>query len=989
MRKKRFLARTRVLCLLLLLSVAALAQNKTISGKVTDSKDGTPLQGVSVMPKGSVKGTVTGSDGIFHISVPSQTSTLIFSSIGFGLQQVSITGNEMMVPLVATNAALNEVVVIGYGTARKKDLTGSVSTISAKDFQKGSITTPEQLIAGKIPGVSIISNGGSPGSGSTIRIRGGSSLEASNDPLIVIDGVPLDNSTIPGVAAPLSFINPNDIETFTVLKDASSAAIYGTRAANGVIIITTKKGKSGPLRLNLNSVNSLAHITKKVDVLSADEVRAVVNANGTTAQKAMLGTSNTDWQNLIYHTAFSTDNNLSISGGVPHLPYRLSLGWQDQNGVLKTDNLQKTSLGFALDPVLLDGHLKIDLNLKGALEKTRFANQGAIGAAVSFDPTQPVYAKSNRFGGYFEYVDATGTLLQNVGRNPLGLLNEHTNKSSPVRSIGSLQLDYKFPFLPDLHANANLGYDYSLGKGTTFITDSAAESYLAGGQSTQYKQKEFNVLAEFYLNYIKDLSRIKSRIDIMAGTSYNDYLMTVYNYADYTAKGTKVAGTDPQYPFNKPQNKLISFFGRGNYSFMDRYLLTATLRYDGSSRFATDNHWGLFPSAAIAWKMKSESFLQDNRVISDLKLRVGYGVTGQQDGIGDYDYDSYYSLSSANAAYQFGNGFVQGFRPGGFYVNRKWEQTATTNAGVDYGFLDNRITGSVDFYLKKTTNLLNNIPQPAGTNFSAYIVANVGSMENKGVEFNINTQPIRGKELTWDVNFNVAYNKNTITNLTVIPNDPTYIGFPATNITGTQGFAFLDAVGGAKNTFYLYKQVYDPKTGRPIEGLFEDKNRDGIINEDDKYKGHSADPKVFLGFSTNVSYKKWNAGFVLRANLGNYVYNNVLSNTGRLNSIIGSTVLGNASTSYLSTLFKGTTDQQLLSDYYIQNASFLRMDNFNVGYDVGKIDQGHIRLRLNATVQNVFVITKYKGLDPEISNGIDNNFYPRPRTFSLGLNFDF
>jgi iron complex outermembrane receptor protein len=997
--KKRLLVRIHFLSLLLLLCTAALAQNKIISGRVTDA-GGNPMQGVSVTPRGGGPGTTTDANGNFRISVAGNVPTLLFSSVGFDTKELPAKAGVVNVSLATTNTSLNEVIVIGYGAQRKKDLTGSVATVSSKDFQKGAITSPEQLIAGKVPGVSIISNSGQPGVGSTIRIRGGSSLNASNDPLIVIDGVPLDNDPISGVGSNLTFINPNDIESFTVLKDASATAIYGTRASNGVIIITTKKGRSDALKVNFNTVNSISAITKKVSVLSGDQVRDIVNANGTAAQKAMLGSANTDWQNEIYRAATGTDNNISVSGGIKKFPYRFSLGYQYLDGVLKTDNLEKATAGFAFNPVLFDNHLKVDLNLKGSMINERFGNQAAIGGAISFDPTQPIYVKSNRYGGYFEWTDAQGNLVNLAGKNPVGLLNQRFDKSTPKRSIGNLQLDYKFHFLPDLHANLNLGYDISHGEGTVYVPDSAAADYTRGGRNTQYNQRKQNTLLEFYLNYVKDLAAIKSRVDVMAGYSYNDYMTKVYNFADYNAHGVKLPNSDPAFPYDIPRHTLISYFGRANYTFMEKYLLTATLRRDGSSRFSPGNRWGLFPSVALAWRINQEAFLKDNRVVSDLKLRLGYGVTGQQDGIGNYDYLSYYSLSAANASYQFGNSFYQGYRPGGFYANRKWEQTATTNVALDFGFLNNRITGSVDFYYKKTKDLLSSVPQPAGTNFSAYIIANVGDMENKGVEFSINAEPVRTADVTWDLGFNVTYNKNKITNLTVIPHDTSYIGFPSGNIAGGVGgqFAFINAVGSPKNTFYLYKQVYN-KDGSPIEGVFVDKNGDGIINQNDLYKGKSADPKVFMGFSTNVTYKKWSAGVVMRASLGNYVYNNSYSQTGVLNQILGNSVIYNASTNYFSTMFKGGNGQQLLSDYYLQNGSFLRMDNLTIGYNVGSIYHNKATLRINAIVQNVFVITKYTGLDPEISPGaptttnpspnnpgIDNNFYPRPRIFSLGLN---
>lgn len=987
-----------LLCAVLFISLFSYSQDKVITGRVTDSKDGSAVAGVNVSAKGTTTGTQTGTDGSYSITVGATVKTLVFTSVGFNSQEINIDGKTTAnVSLVITNTSLSEVVVIGYGTARKKDLTGAVATVNSKDFQKGSITTPEQLIVGKMAGVSIISNGGQPGSGSTIRIRGGSSLNASNDPLIVIDGVMLENGGISGGNNPLSFINPNDIESFTVLKDASASAIYGTRASNGVIIITTKKGRGGKLRINFSSVNSISTPAGTVDVLNGDQVRSIVNQNGTPAQKSMIGTANTDWQDEIYQNAFGTDNNISITGGIKNLPYRVSYGYLNQDGILKTDNQKRNSLAFAFNPTFFDEHLKIDINLKGSVQEYRFANRGAIGTAIFFDPTQPVYGSSKRFGGYFEWIDpVTGGPNRNAPRNPVGMLNDREDNSNAKRSIGNIQFDYKFHFLPELRANLNLGYDVSKGTGTIVISDSSGigwvdptgANYVGGGERSYYKQTKQNTVLEFYLAYAKELKSIRSRIDAMAGYAYNNYLTTSYNYPSYYYNNKLRPNSTQNFPYDKPENTLLSYFGRMNFTYNDKYLLTATFRRDASSRFAPDYRWANFPSLAFAWRMKEEDFLKNNNTFSDLKLRLGWGVTGQQDGVSNYDYLSYYALSNTAGSYSFGNAFYQMYRPGGFVANRKWEETTSYNAAIDYGFLNNRITGSIDFYLKKTEDMLVSAPQPAGTNFVAFALINVGDMENKGVEFTINAAAIQNKTMTWDVSFNATYNKNTITNLTVVPQDPNYKGFMTTNISGSQGFAFINAVGGSKNTFNLYHQIYD-KGGKPIEGLFEDVNRDGIINEDDKYKGKRADPNVFLGFSTNFTYQKWNAGFVLRAAFNNYVYNNIYSNNGRRNQILGTYVTGNASDNYLETGFLGTTDQQLLSDYYLQNASFLRMDNLNFGYNVGRIWQDKVGMKLNFTIQNVFVVTKYTGLEPEISNGVDNNFYPRPRIFSLGVNLDF
>lgn len=987
----RNLLRATVVCTLLLLAHLSYSQDRVVTGRVTDAKDGTGIAGVSVSPKGGTTGTQTGTDGSYRLTVGSSVTTLVFSSVGFTSREIDITGRSAVdVTLELNNTSLGEIVVIAYGTARKKDLTGSVTTVNAKDFNKGAIVTPEQLISGKVAGVSITSNDGAPGSGSTIRIRGGSSLNASNDPLIVVDGMPLSNSSVAGVSNALALINPNDIASFTVLKDASATAIYGSRASNGVILITTKKGQKGKPKFSFVSQLSAGVLAKKFDNLSSDEFRTLVNTHGTPAQIALLGTANTDWQDEIYQTAITTDNNLSISGSLKELPYRLSVGYLNQDGILKTSNLQRISTSLNLSPLLLAGHLKIDLNVKAAFTKSRFANTGAVWGANQFDPTQPVYSKSNRYGGYWERLDpntATG-LTALSPKNPLGLLMQQSNIGHTTRLIANATIDYKVHFLPDLHAIANVGYDYSKGHGDIVVDDSAAMSYKAfespdktlhGGSRSHYQSNIDNSYLNFYLNYSKNVNA-KNRIEVMAGTEYQDYLTTNYGFNSY-AYDTAVTSY-AQYPFDKPRNRLLSFLGRVNYAYNNVLFITASFRRDGSSKFGPNNRWGNFPSAAIAWNVNEIAALKNSKVLSNLKLRVGYGVTGQQDGIGNYDYFSYYKLSDMKAEYQLGNNFYQMFKPLGYYENRKWEQTATTNIAIDYGFFDNRVSGSLEFYYKKTTDLLNQITQPAFTNFSNTIIANVGNMENKGVEFSINVQPVRSKDLVWDVSFNATYNKNRITKLTIndIPNFVNQIAG-----IGGNGGVQANAVGYERGSFYVFKQIYD-KSGQPIENLFEDFNRDGIINTSDLYVFKSSDPKMFYGFNTNVTYKKWSGGFNMRAHVGNYVFNNVATN-GAYSKFLFADYLSNQTSDVLNTNFEGVGNYYQ-SNYYVQNASFLRMDYVNIGYNVGKL-KGNVNLRLNAGVQNVFTITKYKGLDPELNGGIDNNQYPRPRTFILGVGLDF
>jgi len=974
----------------------ASAQEKTVTGKITDAKDGSPVPGATVMVKGSKTGTQTKVDGTFTIKVPNAESVLVISNVGFTGQEVAAS-KAATISLVQAAGTLNDIVVIGYGTSRKKDVTGSITTVTSKDFVKGAITTPEQLIAGKVAGVSITPNGGAPGSGSVIRIRGGSSINASNDPLIVVDGVPLDNGGISGSANALNLINPNDIESFNILKDASATAIYGSRASNGVLIITTKKGKSGKPQFNFNTLVGVYTKSGEIDVLSADELRTYVNANGDAAQKALLGTANTNWQNEIYQTAISSDNNLSVSGAIKKIPYRASVGYLNQNGILKTGNLQRTSAAINLSPKFFKDALKVDINLKGSASKNRFANEGAIGAAVTFDPTKPIYSGNNRFGGYYEWRDANSAtgLRALAPLNPLGLLEQRDDRSNVLRSIGNVQLDYKIPFVDGLRANLNVGYDVAKGNGTIVINDSAAMSYrrfndannvFHGGVNNEYRQERSNTLLDFYLNYVKE-SNI-GRFDVLAGYSYQDFKTTNYNFADKTFDNTTVVV--PNFPFDIPQNRLIGFYGRLNYSYKGRYLLTASVRRDGSSRFAKENRWGTFPSAALGWRLKEEKMFKNVTALNDLKVRVGFGITGQQDGIGNYSYLGNYGLSGNQSLYQFGNTFYNMYAPFGYNRNLKWEQTEMYNAAVEFALFKNRVTGTVEYYNRSTKDLLNTINQPAGSNFTNQITANVGTMKNEGVEFTLNTGIVRTKDVNWDFGFNVTYNKNTITRLT-INDDPKFVGNQYGGISGGTGQQILiNALNNPRGAFFVYKQVYDNKTGLPIDGLFDDKNRDGIINDQDLYAYQQVDPKVFLGINSNFNYKKWNAGFVMRANIGNYLYNNVHSNTGVKRNILNPlSYLNNGSANLLETNFSGNGSQYLLSDYYVQNASFLRMDNINIGYNAGKILNNKVGVRITGNVQNVFVITNYNGLDPEISGGIDNNLYPRPRVFVLGVNLDF
>lgn len=1000
----RFFRNFCVFLILLLTSGMAYAQTG-VSGKITDA-NGAAIPGITVTVKGTGTATATDADGNFTLTVPAGGRILVVSGVGYQTQELAINGQtNFSVSMRSATADLNEVVIVGYGTVRKKDLTGAVATISSKDFQKGVTGTPEQLLVGKVPGLSIISNGGAPGAGSTIRIRGNSSISASNDPLIIIDGVQVGGGNVAGSPNILSTINPNDIESFTVLKDASAAGIYGSRATNGVIIITTKKGRSGKAKINFNTQFSVGAVSKHMDVLSADQFREFVNTYGNADQKAQLGVATTNWQKEIYQRALGTDNNLSISGGTKgkfKMPYRVSLGYNFQEGILKTGSMERFSGAVNLNPSLLDDHLKVDISVKGTKTASRFADEGGIGNAVRYNPTVPVRSGAAKYNGYYELLDPnTVTGLKALApRNPVGQLMARHNNSDVYRSIGNAQVDYKFHFLPELRANVNVGYDIAEGKGKVVVDDQAATHYnrkaevngpadvLYSGERSQYKQKFENTYLEAYLNYTKDIASIKSRVDLTAGYGWYDNIYKNYSFDTYFYN-YKVSDTITGFPYDEPHNRLISYYGRLNYSFDNKYLLTGTFRSDASSKLNPENRRLDYFSGAASWRISEEAFLKNSKTVSDLKIRASYGITGQQDGIGNYSYLNVYNYSTGTAMYQFGSEYFNLYRPASYNPKLKWQKTATTNLGLDFGFINNRITGSVDFYLKKTTDLLNTVAQSAGISFAPQELQNVGSMENKGVEFNINTNVVRKKDLNVDFGFNVTYNKNRITKLT-LQESPDYEGMRFGGRSGgTGGTILINSVGYAYGTYYVYKQVYD-KEGKPIDNLFEDLNRDGVINEKDLYRYKSINPDVLMGFSGNVSYKKWNAGFIARASLGNYLYNNVASATGTLRNILDPLgYLANGSTEVLKSGFSGTGDRFYNSDYFVQNASFFRLDNVNVGYHFGRVFDNRADLRFTATLQNVFVITNYTGADPESNNGIDNNFYPRPRTLTLGLNFDF
>ena len=928
---------------------------------------------------------------------------IIISFIGYRSQEAQAAAS-MNIILKDDTELLDEVVVIGYGSVKKDDLSGSVVAIKAEEMNKGAVTSPQELIMGKVPGLSVSQGDGAPGAGSTIRIRGGASLNASNDPLIVIDGIPVSNDAAPGTPNALATINPNDIETFTVLKDASATAIYGSRASNGVIIIQTKKGTQDKIKVSYSGTFTAKDPYKRIETLDAQSFREVMQAQYPegTAQSAdiqrilnVYPNQSTDWQDAIYQTGLSTDQNIGIAGKAGFMPFRISLGYNTEKGTLKTSKYERYTGAVNLSPKFFDNHLSVDINVKGTINKNRFADSGAVGAAAFFDPTKPIYDEENRYNGYWNWGIVQGAQADLATQNPLSLLYDRNNHGTTKRSLGNIQLDYKIHGLEDLHANLNLGYDVAKTTGRNFVNSNSVQSSLDKtftglGQGNTWNNLRRNHLLDFYMNYAKNIESIKSNFDIMAGYSWQHFY---YANHDITySNPTEDLGAKEGYTYDENErhyirddhrripyeNYLISFFGRLNYNFMDRYLLTATLRRDGSSRFSENNRWGLFPSAALAWTINNEPFMKaTENVLSKLKLRLGYGVTGQQE-IGDYQYITSYSFSTNPNTTYLGTTLL---KPNGYSPDLKWEQTTTYNVAIDFGFLNNRINGSIEYYQKHTKDLLNTISAAAGTNFINLITANVGKMKNKGVEANVNAIAIQSKDFTWEVGYNITWNDSKITKLTTTFN-PDYQGIDA-------GTNQKHQVGEMPGTFYLYQQVYD-ENGKPIQNAFVDRNNDGQITEADRYLTHKSPmAKIYMGFSSQFSYKKWDLGFNLRANFGNYVYNGVASGNSTSNNYGGKGFITNLYNGFQDTGFTLlNTSEQMASDYFLENASFLKMDNLTLGYSFQNLFAAKLSGRISASVQNVFTISKYSGLDPECG-AIDSNIWPRPRTYTIGLNLNF
>ena len=1007
--------------LFLAVSFVAFNQNATIKGKVTDV-DGAPLFNATIILEGQGKGATTDDKGMYEIkNVNPGTYNLIFRFTGLMSKSESITlaASQILVKdvtLLKDIKDLEEVVVIGYGTTRTKDLTGSATIINEKNFSQGSLSTPEQLIMGKVSGLKITSNDGAPGSGSTLRLRGGTSLNASNDPLIVVDGVPLDNGGIAGVSNPLSLINPNDIASFVVLKDASATAIYGSRAANGVILITTKKGDGlnlDKLKVVFDTKHSMSTIAKYADVLDGEQLRRLVTENGTAAQAALLGSANTDWQKEVFRTAYVTDNNVSLTGGLKNLPYRLSVGNRFENGLLRDDRFVRTSAALNMNPTFFKKSLQVEFNQKLIQTNSVFANRGALGAAY-FDPTQPVMSGTDALGGYYEWIENNGAPNTLAPKNPLGLIKQRDDRSKVARYIGNLKLTYKLPFFPMLKAVVNVGTDQSEGSGEVSTQANSASGYFTEGSFNTYTSRKGNKLIEAYANFNTAEKKSKHIIDLTAGYSYQDWFSESPNLPVYNQAGDSIISPAAANPFYT-KNALLSFYARGIYTFNDRYVINASLRRDGSSRFSPEARWGLFPAVSAAWIVTGEKFMQKAAWVSLLKVRAGFGITGQQDGIGDYAYISNYFEGATTAQYAFGGQYYTQLRPGGFDANLKWETTKSYNIGLDFGILKDRFSGSIDLYRKETSDLLATTTVPAGSNFTNEILTNVGSMLNQGIEMSVNAGLYASKTMRLDLTANASHNVNQVTKLTQVE-DPNSVGILVGGISGGIGNTIqVQRVGYATYSFLVYEQQYDidgslievgQQASIDVNGdgsvtvadkwkdihAFADRNGDGTINIEDRYIYDKVAPNWFTGLALNFSYKKWFAGVSMRTELGGHIYNNIHSNSATFQSINGTQgFINNISSLYYEEEVRNVSTNQLLSDHYMEKANFLRMDYFNLGYNFGKLKALGNKVGLNATlvVNNVFVLSKYKGLDPEVGGGIDNNIYPRPRVYSLNLTFDF
>jgi len=1019
MKKRISNFRVLLLPLLLVVGLSAMAQ-RTITGTVLSADDNLGIPGAQVVVRGTTIGTTTDINGRFSVNVPAEATHLVFSFMGMETQEIFIGGQATIDVTLSSGAiGLGEVVVIGFGTATRERLTGAVTTIGEADFRQGVFASPASLLAGTTAGVNVSTSDGRAGAGNRIRIRGGSSLNASNDPLIVIDGLPLASGGIAGQNDALSSLNPNDIYSITVLRDASATAIYGSRASNGVIIITTKSGRGmqpGQINVEVSTANSFATIARKVDVLSASEFRSLtedyinrlfpglqqprrnmlgywvtvptgeVDGEGNPLYRQEQRFANTCWQSEIYRrVAFTTDNNVSISGAFTrNFPYRISIGNFHQNGVLRTDQINRTTASISLRPSFFRNHLNINANVRGSHQRSHFGDDGAIGAAIRMDPTKPVRADDmEEFGGFWQWqtpilpVDALGNLQQRAWQsmattNPVSILESRENRGTVNRMFGNIHASYRLQSIEGLTANVNFGFDVANGFGEN-IEKPWRMGVLGQGRFSQYDQTRTDLLLDAHLNYSRTFGR--HSFDIMGGYTYHGLRTEYQNFPTFWYNRDTVS-SPVDFPTRLYESVLISFFGRVQYSFDDRYMIQATLRTDGSSRFAREHRWGVFPGISAAWRLDREQFLVNNPFVTSLRLRAGWGVTGQQE-IGLYDHIPRYQRSTYRARILFGDDTLYMWRPAYFDATRGWEETAQWNVGVDFGFLGGRIFGSIDAYHSVTTNLLNTVDLPMGSNFTNRMTQNIGSMQNQGIEFTINYVPVHTNQLRVDLGLNLTLNRREITQLT-LNDDADDIGIFTGGISGAVGQTIqMHMVGHAPNTFYIFQH--------PFVGGFPVEVSNAMI-ENNRRLFRQPEPIAFLGFNARVSWREWQFSTMLRSNIGHYIFNNINADIANYSQVFNSGFFQNTTQNIFRS---GFYNRQLLSDFYLENGSFLRIDNISVSYNFGNLLGGNSNLTGNVTVQNVFTFTGYSGVDPERPGGIDNNLFPIPRTFNLGLRLTF
>ena len=967
----------------MLMSVQVFAQSITVNGVVKD-KTGESIIGANVLVKGTTNGTITDFDGNFTLQA-NKGDILVISFIGYQSQELPVSA-QMNVVLSDDTQILEDVVVIGYGTVKKSDATGSVTAIKPDEFNKGLRTTAQDALVGKMSGVNVVSGSGAPGSSATIRIRSGASLSASNDPLIVIDGVPVDNSTIEGGGNVIGAINPNDIETFTILKDASATAIYGSRASNGVIVITTKKGTSNKPQVNYSMNLAVSTPSDMLEVLSADEFREYVPTVTGVPSNAVYGTENTDWQDEIYRNSFSQEHNISVSGKSKYMPYRASIGYTNQAGIIKNNDYQRLTFNGGVSPKFFEDHLSVDLNLKMSYESNDKVDDSVVGNALRYDPTRPVKTGSATAStdpglGYYIWMNGESPMAIQTD-NPVAQLELQKNNTAILRSIGNANINYKVHNFEDLKFTLNMGYDILSSKENKDVPELAGMMYTSNmkdGTGLVYdgKQEKKNTLLDFYGTYNPDLGE-KHSFDVMAGYGWQHF------WRKFNSTTRSPEGDDLFSPTHyETEYYLLSLYGRLNYSYNNRYMVTATLRADASSRFAKNNRWGYFPSVALGWKISEEGFMKDQDVMNNLKLRLSYGQTGQQDILNDYPYMTTFTVSYPESSYQFGDKWYNTYRPNGYDPDIKWETTTTYNVGIDYGFLNNRINGSIDYYQRYTKDLLNTINVIAGTNYAPVLTTNIGSMENKGAEFSINFIPVTTKDWEWSVGLNYTWNDSRITKLNMIDTSDNFVQTGSISSTGKTVQVFM--VDERPYTFYLAKQAYD-ENGKPLEGQYIQPDGSVSSTETRYATGKSSLPTSYLGLNTQLSYKNWDFAISGHGSFGNYMYNYVAADQ-YVQSVYSDQ--GSFSNILKATRDTGFQQQQLYSDYFLEDASFFRIDNISLGYTFRKLWNDSSSLRLTVGVQNVVTFTKYSGLDPEIYSGIDKEVYPRPRTFSFSASLVF